>query len=74
VTEPPTGEGLVGRRVRVADRDVVWLRSVLEGYEGLALLYGDRTGVVTLVAPLERAEELDALLLDLAAESSLALL
>jgi len=34
------GDGLSMRRVRVANADVVWLRSVLEGYDGLAALYG----------------------------------
>ena len=35
------GDGLTQRRLRVANADVVWLRSVLEGYDGLAALYGD---------------------------------
>ena len=59
------------RRVRVADADVVWLRSILEGYDGLAGLYGDGRGVVTLSTPWSQAAELDALLADLGAEVSL---
>jgi hypothetical protein len=65
---------LAERRVRVADADVVWLRSVLEGYEGLAALYGDGNGVVTLTTPRSRAGELDALLADLRAEVALLVL
>jgi len=69
VTRPFAGDGLVTRRLRLADRDVVWLRSVLEGYDGLASLHGDRSGVVTLIAPAQRARELDALLDDLEREA-----
>jgi hypothetical protein len=68
------GEGLTLRKIRVADADVVWLRSVLEGYDGLAALYGDGSGVVTLSAPDALAAELDALLDELCSEASIALL
>ena len=57
--------------VRVADADVVWLRSILEGYEGLAALYGDGSGIVVLTAPTSRLAELDALLDDLCKEAAL---
>ena len=66
--EIPSGPGMVERRLRVADPDVVWLRSLIEGYEGLALLYGDGSGIVRLIAPESRAAELDSLLADLAHE------
>jgi hypothetical protein len=62
---------LTRRRLRVSSRDVVWLRSILEGYDGLAALYGDGSGVVTVMAPNERASELDALLAELAREAVL---
>ena len=65
----PTGPGLRTLRLRVADRDVVWLRSILEGYDGLALVFGDGSGVVTLVTPDDRAAELDGLIDDLARET-----
>jgi hypothetical protein len=73
VPAPDLGEdpGLARRRLRVSNADVVWLRSVLEGYDHLAQLYGDGSGVVVVIAPQERAAELDALLAELAAESSL---
>jgi Domain of unknown function (DUF4911) len=62
---------LTRRRLRVGRGDVVWLRSILEGYDGLAALYGDGSGIVTVMAPRERASELDALLAELASEVSL---
>jgi len=62
------GRGLVVRRLRVADGDVVLLRSLIEGYDGLAALHGDGTGVVSLYAPESRAAELDELLAELSAE------
>lgn len=73
VSQPPLplGPDLGARRVRVADADVVWLRSILEGYEGLAALYGDGSGIVVLTAPTSRLAELDALLDDLCKEAAL---
>jgi hypothetical protein len=59
------------RRIRVADCDVVWLRSVLEGYEGLATLYGDGSGVITLTTPTARLAELDDLISALQHEAAL---
>jgi len=64
-------QGLTLRRLRVADADVVWLRSVLEAYEGLASLYGDGSGVVTLTTTPCQARELDELLDELVAEAAL---
>ena len=61
----------LARRVRVADPDVVWLRSVLEAYEGLAGLYGDGSGVVTLTTTECQARELDEMLDELAREGAL---
>jgi Domain of unknown function (DUF4911) len=66
-----SGPGLVLRRLRVADDDVVFLRSVIEGYDGLAALHGDGSGVVSLCAPESRAAELDELIRDLASELAL---
>jgi hypothetical protein len=68
---PPDAAFLVWRKLRVADADVVWLRSVVEAYDGLASLVGDGSGVVALCAPASRAAELDALLDDLCAEAPL---
>jgi hypothetical protein len=65
------GDGLFHRKLRVADADVVWLRSILEAYEGLAALHGDGSGVVTLTTTLSQAGDLDALIDELAAEARL---
>lgn len=65
------GAGLTQRRLRVADADVVWLRSVLEAYDGLAGLYGDGSGVVTLTTTDGQAHELDELLEELAREGAI---
>ena len=66
-----SGPGLVLRRLRIADDDVVYLRSVVEGYDGLAALHGDGSGIVSLYAPESRALELDELIRDLASEVAL---
>lgn len=65
------GPGLTQRRIRVANQDVVWLRCVLEAYDGLATLYGDGSGIVTLSTPCDRIAELDALIDALRAEAAL---
>lgn len=64
-------ETAVTRRVRVADPDLVWLRSVLEAYDGLVQWSGDGSGVLSLSVSSGQARELDALLEDLAREISL---
>jgi hypothetical protein len=64
----PLGEGLVVRRVRVAPEDVVRLRGILAGYDGLASAHGDESGVTALVTTSDRERELDAWLDDLEAE------
>jgi hypothetical protein len=68
---PLQGPGLTWRRLRVANPDVVWLRSVIEGYDGLASLYGDGTGIVVLTTTRAQAAELDELLHELCAEAQL---
>jgi hypothetical protein len=65
---------LATRRVRVADCDLVFVRSVLEAYDGLTQWSGDASGVLTLQTAESRAAELDALLIDLAGEVALQVL
>jgi hypothetical protein len=55
-------------RVRVADPDVVFFRSVIEAYDGLVQWTGDGTGVLTLTVPASQRPALDQLLADLEAE------
>jgi hypothetical protein len=69
--DPSLDPRLARRRIRLSGEDEVWLRSVLDAYEGLALLYGDGSGTVTLATPLERSAELDSLLAELASEARL---
>jgi hypothetical protein len=66
----PLGPGLVIRRLRLAEGDVVRLRGILAGYDGLASAHGDRSGVTVLVTTDDRAAELDAWLAELDAELS----
>jgi hypothetical protein len=65
---------LCTRRVRVADPDVVFVRSVLEAYDGLVQWTGDGSGVLTLSVPAAQAPALDELLTDLSGEVALQVL
>ena len=65
------GAGLVSRRLRVQDSDVVWLRAVVEAYDGLAQLHGDGSGTITLTTTSSLAPELDRLIDQVSAEISL---
>ena len=60
--------GLYARRVRVAQEDVVYVKGILEGSEGLASLFAERGGDLTLACPHDRQAELEGLLDDLVAE------
>lgn len=64
----PLGEGLSLVRVRVAPSDVVVLRGILAGYDGLASAHGDDAEIVALVTPDAMLPALEALLADLARE------
>jgi hypothetical protein len=65
---PCVGPGMVVRRVVVASRDVVFVKGIVEALEGLAQVFAVRGGDLTIAAPSDRAEELDALVDDLCAE------
>jgi hypothetical protein len=65
---PCVGEGMVVRRVIVPAREVVFFKGVVEASEGLAAVFAERGGDLTVAAPVERAPELDALLDALCAE------
>ncbi|MEC7521792.1 MAG: DUF4911 domain-containing protein [Myxococcota bacterium] len=62
------GPGLVTRRLRVAKHEVAWLRYVVEAHGHLANVHVAKGGVVTLVAPVDRAALLDGVLADLERE------
>ena len=69
-----TDGDLVLRRMRVADQDVVYLRAILEAYDGLGLLHGDGSGVIVVSAPTGLGDELDGVLAALQREAVIDLL
>jgi hypothetical protein len=67
----PLGAGMVERRVIVESREVVFLKGLLEAHEGLAQVYAEKGGDLTICTTKEQAKELDDLLLKLATEMKL---
>ena len=65
---PCLGEGMVVRRVVIRTRDVVFFKGIVEASEGLAAVFAEHGGDLTVAAPEGRAAELDKLLRDLAEE------
>jgi hypothetical protein len=59
-------EALIERRVRVAARDVVFVKGICEASEGLCAMFAEAGGDLILAAPRSRAAELDELVRDLA--------
>jgi hypothetical protein len=59
---------MVTRRVIVRAADVVFVKGIVEGLEGLAQVFAERGGELTLAAPACRRAELDALIDDLCGE------
>lgn len=59
---------LVWRRIRVQDRDVGFIRGILEASEGLACMFAERGGDLMLVAPVSQEERLDEVIDDLRVE------
>ena len=65
---PCVGEGMVVRRVVLRAPDVVFFKGVIEASEGLAAVFAESGGDLTIAAPEDRAAELDALLDSLCVE------
>ncbi len=65
---PCVGQGMVVRRVVLRAPDVVFFKGIVEASEGLAAVFAEKGGDLSVAAPEERAAELDALLDDLCAE------
>jgi hypothetical protein len=64
-TKPPLlGPGLVSRRFVVDVRSVQLVKAIVEGYEGIANVFGEEGGTLTIAAPEDREAELDLLLAD----------
>lgn len=57
----PLGEGLRVMTLRVRDEDVVYVRGIFAGYDGIASAHGDRSGLVALVATDSTYAELEAI-------------
>jgi hypothetical protein len=53
---------MVVRRVVLRARDVVFFKGVIEASEGLAAVFAERGGDLTVATPASRAAELDSVL------------
>jgi hypothetical protein len=65
---PCVGPGMVVRQVVLPSREVVFFKGVIEASEGLAAVFAEGGGDLSVAAPSDRAQELDALLEVLCAE------
>ena len=65
LTTAQATSGMVGHRVEVDPRDVVFIKGVVEASEGLATVFAESGGSLTIAAPAERHAALWELLLDL---------
>lgn len=57
----PLGPGLRLLTLRVRDEDVVFVRGIFAGYDGIASVHGDESGLVALVATESTFAELEAI-------------
>jgi hypothetical protein len=64
----PLGPGMVSRRVSLPSPEVVFLKGILEAHDGLAQVYAEKGGQLTICTTTEQAGELDALLTSLSRE------
>jgi hypothetical protein len=65
---PLVGEGLVTRRLVLRAKDVAFFKGVVEAHEGLANVFAEHGGDLTIAAPADREHELEQLVTDLARE------
>ena len=65
---PLLGEGLRARQIVVRPGDVLLVRAHLEASEGLANLFAEQGGELTLATTPEQLDELDRFLVDLSEE------
>jgi hypothetical protein len=61
--------GLIVRQVRIAPRDVVFLKGVIEASEGVAAVFAERGGDLTIATLHSQRDELDRILQDLREET-----
>lgn len=64
----PSRDVLVARRLVVRAKDVVFVKGVIEAHDGLAHVFAEHGGDLTIAAPANRVAELDELVVDLARE------
>lgn len=57
----PLGEGLRLLTLRVRTEDIVLLRGIFAGYDGIASVHGDESGLVALLATESTFAELEAI-------------
>ncbi|MBX3208248.1 MAG: hypothetical protein KF764_24595 [Labilithrix sp.] len=62
------GEGMIARRLVVRAKDVVFVKGIVEAHDGLAHVFAESGGDLTLAAAAGRDAELDELVDDLARE------
>lgn len=62
---------MVAHSVRVAPRDVVFVKGLLEASEGLAAVFAEKGGDLILAAPRSQESELKAFIVELRAELKL---
>ncbi|HWP04317.1 MAG TPA: hypothetical protein VNN72_01185 [Polyangiaceae bacterium] len=67
-SETSAAHELIERRVRVAAKDVVFVKGICEASEGLCAMFAESGGDLRLAAPVSRARELDELVCDLRLE------
>ena len=60
---PLLGPGLVSRRIVVSAPDAMLVKGLVEAYEGVASVFAESGGDLTLAAPADRERELEGLLL-----------
>lgn len=63
----PLGDGLRLLTLRVKGQDVVLVRGILAGYDGIASVHGDESGLVAMVATDSTFAELEAIVAELPA-------
>jgi hypothetical protein len=60
--------GLVAFRVECEPKDVVFIKGILEASDGVACIFAERGGDLSIAAPPDRVAELRAILSDLAVD------
>jgi hypothetical protein len=60
---------LIFRRMRVAAREVVFVKGIIEASEGLAVVFAESGGDLTIATSPSQKDELDKILQDLARDT-----